>query len=102
MTSCNPYKEEDEGYLAAKTRQALSENPYPRGTIRHKQWRHGWTIRSNEIHNLENEGYLAAGAGQTLSENPHPLGTIRYEQWRLGWHMKRDEKLRMARLSISV
>ena len=102
MTSFNPYQEEDDGYLAAKTGQGLSENPYPRGTIRYKQWRQGWHIKCNEIHNREDEGYLAADAGQSVSENPHPAGTIRYERWRQGWHIRHDEIRRVARLGIQV
>lgn len=43
-----PYKEEDEGYLAAETGRRLSENPHPRGTIRHDDWRRGWYAKSNE------------------------------------------------------
>ena len=98
MTSFNPFKEEDEGYLAAKAGQGLSDNPYPRGTIRHKQWRSGWQIKRNELQNQEDEGYRAADAGKSLGDNPHPRGTIRYEQWQLGWNLKRDEKQRLARL----
>jgi hypothetical protein len=93
-----PYKEEDEGYLAAETGPPLADNPYPAGTIRHAHWRRGWHIRSNESHTEEHDGYLAAAAGEVLSNNPYPRGTIRYEQWRRGWHIKRDEILRAIRL----
>jgi hypothetical protein len=48
VTSFNPHKEEDEGYLSAEAGQSLSENPYPGGTIRHEQWRRGWHIKSDE------------------------------------------------------
>ena len=55
-----PYKEEDEGYLAAETGRRLSENLHPRGTIRYDHWRRGWYTKSNEAHKEENEGYRAA------------------------------------------
>ena len=48
-TSSNPHKEEDEGYLAAEAGQRLSDNPYPRGTLRYNHWRRGWCIKHNEI-----------------------------------------------------
>ena len=102
MTFFDAYKEEDEGYFAAKSGQALSANPYPRGTIRHKQWQQGWRINRNERQNQENEGYQAADAEKSLSENPHPPGTIRYVQWRDGWHIKRAEERRLLRLGACV
>jgi hypothetical protein len=93
-----PHKEEDEGYLAAEVGQKLSENPYPRGTIRYEHWQRGWHFKSDEAHKEEHEGYLAAEAGQRLSENPFTRGTIRYEQWRRGWNIKHDETQRAIRL----
>jgi len=98
VTTCNPHKEEDEGYLAAETGQRLSGNPYPRGTIRHAEWRHGWQTRSDETRARDNPGYLAAEAGQSLAENPCPRGTIRYDQWQRGWRIKSDEIQRAIRL----
>jgi hypothetical protein len=92
-----PYKEEDEGYLAAEAGQRLVDNPYPRGTIRYEHWRQGWHIKRDEVHKEEDEGYLAAEAGQGLSDNPHPPGTIRYEQWRRSWQIKTDETPRAIR-----
>ena len=47
-TSFNPHKEEDEGYLAAEAGRRLSDNPCPRGTIRHAEWRRGWQRMSDE------------------------------------------------------
>jgi hypothetical protein len=47
--SAMPYKEEDEGYLAAETGLRLSENPHPYGTIRYDHWRRGWHIKNDEI-----------------------------------------------------
>ncbi len=55
-----PYKEEDEGYLAAESGRRLSENPYPGGTIRYNDWQQGWQVKSDEAHTDEHEGYLAA------------------------------------------
>jgi hypothetical protein len=92
-----PYKEEDEGYFAAETGQGLSENPYPRGTIRHDHWRRGWQIKCNETHKEEHEGYLASETGHTLLENPYSRGTIRFDQWQRGWHVKNDEAQRVVR-----
>lgn len=99
MTSFNPHKEEDEGYLAAEAGRGASENPYPRGTIRYEQWRAGWQTKRNETQNRTNDGYVAAVAGQSLSANPHPRGTIRYEEWRVGWQIKQDEAERTLRLA---
>jgi len=42
-------KKEDEGYQAAGSGQSLSENPYPRGTIRYAEWRSGWHLKRAEI-----------------------------------------------------
>lgn len=100
VTSCNPHKEEDEGYLAAETGQSLSRNPYPRRTIRYEQWRRGWQIKSDETRRDKGEGYQAAEAGQSLSQNPYPRGTIRYAEWRSGWQVKSDESQRAIRLGI--
>jgi hypothetical protein len=99
MTSNNPHKEEDEGYLAAEAGRGAAENPYPRGTIRFEQWRAGWQIKRNETQSETNDGYVAAEAGQSLSANPHPRGTIRYEQWRVGWQIKQGETERALRLA---
>ena len=93
-----PHKEEDEGYLAAEAGQKINENPYPRGTIRHKEWRRGWQIKNDVTHKEENEGFQAAAAGHGLSDNPYPRGTIRYDEWRRGWHIKSDETRRAIRL----
>jgi hypothetical protein len=98
VTAFNPHKEEDEGYLAAETGQKLSRNPYPRGTIRHDEWRRGWQTKTDETRRDKGEGYLAAEAGQTLSQNPYPRGTIRYADWRAGWQTKSDETQRAKRL----
>jgi hypothetical protein len=49
VASSNPHKEEDEGYLAAEAGQRPSDNPYPRGTLRHDHWRRGWRIKTDEI-----------------------------------------------------
>jgi hypothetical protein len=108
MTTINPYKEEDEGYLAAKAGRRISENIYPSGTIRHDHWRRGWRIRNNEARRSiklgqgqgqEDEGYLAAEAGRSLTENPYPSGTLRYEDWRRGWCIRNDDTQRAARLA---
>jgi hypothetical protein len=108
VTSFNPHKEEDEGYLAAEAGQGLSQNLYPCGTIRHEHWRRGWRIKNDEARRAirlgsgngqEDEGYLAAEAGRGVLENPYPYGTIRYEDWRRGWHIKSDEARRAIRLS---
>jgi hypothetical protein len=99
VTSFNPHKEEDEGYLAAETGRGLTENPYPRGTIRYEEWRRGWQIKRDETMQEHNEGYLAAAAAQSPSENPHPRGTIRYEEWRSGWQIKCDKAQRAKRLA---
>lgn len=100
-TSFNPHKEEDEGYLAAKNGLRLSDNPYPRGTIRYAEWRRGWQIKKEEIQKEKDEGYMAAKAGRRLSDNPYPRGTIRYDEWRRGWHLKSDETQRAIRLGMA-
>jgi hypothetical protein len=106
-TSCNPHKEEDEGYLAAEAGLSLSENRYPCGTIRHDDWQRGWRIKNDELRRAINfgegkgkddEGYLAAAAGQSLLDNPYPSGTIRHDDWRRGWNVKHDATLRAIRL----
>jgi hypothetical protein len=96
--SCNPHKEEDEGFLAAEAGRRLSDNPYPSGTIRYSEWRRGWQIGRAAGRQEENDGYLAAEDGQSLAENPHPPGTIRYDHWRRGWQRKSDETQRAVRL----
>jgi len=98
VRACNPHKEEDEGYLAAKAGLAISRNPYPRGTIRFEEWVRGWQIRVDETRSIKGEGYLAAAEGQSLSQNPHPRGTIRYAEWRSSWQMKIAENQRAMRL----
>jgi hypothetical protein len=107
VTSFNPHKEEDEGYLAAEAGKRLSDNIYPCGTIRHEQWRRGWRIKNQEARNSirlgngqgqDDEGYLAAASGRGVFENPYPGGTIRYEDWLRGWHVKNDEAERAVRL----
>ena len=98
LTSFNPYKEEDEGYLAAEAGRTQAENPHPRGTIRFEEWRRGWQIKRDEARKEENEGYHAAASGQPLSANPHPAGTIRYEEWRRAWNIKQEEIRRAIRL----
>jgi ribosome modulation factor len=98
-TAFNPHKEEDEGYLAASAGRGVTENPYPRGTIRYEEWRRGWQIKHDETTREGDEGYLAAEAGKNLSENPYPRGTIRFEEWRCGWQIKRDEIQRALRLA---
>jgi hypothetical protein len=96
--SCNPHKEEDEGYLAAESGHALSRNPYPRGTIRYEEWMRGWQIKTEETRRDRGEGYLAAEAGQSLAQNPHPRGTIRYAEWRTDWQIRNAERQRATRL----
>jgi hypothetical protein len=102
VSTCNPHKEEDEGYLAAEIGHNLSRNPYPRGTIRYQEWRRGWQIKSGEARRDKNEGYLAAEAGQSLSQNPCPRGTIRHSEWRNGWLLKNDEFQRAIRLGRNL
>ncbi len=80
-TSLNPHKEEDEGYLAAESGRKLSENPYPRGTIRYSEWRRGWHLWRAVTLLEENDGYLAAQSGQGVSSEPvssrhHPLRSM--------------------------
>jgi hypothetical protein len=108
LTTANPYKEEDEGYLAAKAGRRISENVYPYGTIRYDHWRRGWRIRNAEVRRSvrlgqgqgqEDEGYLAAEAGKSLTENPYPPGTLRYDDWRRGWCIKTENTQRAARLN---
>lgn len=98
MPSCDPHKEEDEGYLAAESGLHFSRNPYPRGTIRHEEWRRGWQIKADETRREKGEGYLAFEAGRSLAQNPYPRGTIRYAEWRAGWQLKNDEAQRAIRL----
>ncbi len=98
LSSCNPYKEEDEGYLAAEAGVSASSNPYPRGTIRYEEWVRGWQVKIHETRREKDEGYMAAEAGKTLAENPHPRGTIRYAEWRKGWQVKTAETQREIRL----
>jgi len=101
MTNVNvrcPHKEEDEGYLAAEAGQAMSRNPYPRGTIRFEEWLRGWQIRIEESRQDKGEGYLAAEAGLALSQNPYPRGTIRFAEWRTGWQIRTDAARRAMRL----
>ena len=95
---CNPHKEEDEGYLAAKDGRPLATNPYPRGTIRYEQWRLGWQCRTDAALRMKDEGYLAAETGKSLTENPHPRGTIRYSDWRSSWQIRQAEMQRANRL----
>src|SRR5580704_19628481 len=98
VTSCDPHKEEDEGYLAAESGVRLTANPYPRGTIRHDEWRRGWHIKRDGNLLVNHDGYLAAEAGKSLAENPHPRGTLRFDQWRRSWRLKQDEVSRAMRL----
>jgi ribosome modulation factor len=97
-SSCNPHKEEDEGYLAAEAGETRSRNPYPRGTIRFEEWLRGWQIKADESRRDKGEGYLAAEAGQSLAQNPYPRGTIRFAEWRAGWQIRTDENQRAIRL----
>jgi hypothetical protein len=98
VPSCNPHKEEDEGYLAAESGSNLARNPYPKGTIRHEEWRRGWQIKKDETRRDKGEGYVAAEAGQTLAQNPYPRGTIRFAEWRSGWQLRNEETQRARRL----
>jgi hypothetical protein len=98
VTSCNPHKEEDEGYLAAESGLGIARNPYPRGTIRYAQWRRGWQIKTDETRKEKGDGYLAAAAGLSLAQNPYPRGTIRFAEWRSGWQIRNDEIQRAIRL----
>jgi len=97
-TSCNPHKEEDEGYLAAESGLHISKNPYPRGTIRHEEWRRGWQTKADEKRREKGEGYLAFETGVTLAQNPYPRGTIRFAEWKSGWQLKNEETQRAVRL----
>jgi ribosome modulation factor len=97
-TSCNPHKEEDEGYLAAESGLNLAKNPYPKGTIRHEEWRRGWQIKTDETRREKGEGYMAAEAGRSLAQNPYPRGTIRFAEWRSGWQLRNEEAQRAIRL----
>jgi hypothetical protein len=99
VSSCNPHKEEDEGYLAAESGRDINGNPYPRGTIRYEEWRRGWQIKRDETMREGSEGYLAAAAEQGASANPHPRGTIRYEEWRCGWQAMHNQVQRARRLA---
>lgn len=98
VSSCNPHKEEDEGYLAAEAGLTVSSNPYPRGTIRYEEWARGWQVQVDESRREKDEGYLAAESGKNLADNPHPRGTIRYSEWRKGWHVRTAETQRAMRL----
>ncbi len=98
MAVCNPYEQEDEGYLAAEAGLNLASNPYPRGTIRYQEWMRGWQFKIAEIRADRGEGYLAAEAGQSLSQNPYPRGTIRNLEWRNGWQIRWTERQRAIRL----
>jgi ribosome modulation factor len=98
VSACNPYKQEDEGYLAAESGLAASNNPYPRGTIRYEEWARGWQIKIDETRREKDDGYLAAAAGKSLADNPHPRGTIRYAEWRQGWQVRTAEMQRIVRL----
>lgn len=107
-TTCNPFKEEDEGYVAAESGLKLSDNVYPSGTIRHDHWRRGWRIRHNELRRgvpmghgqgQDDEGYLAAKAGASFTENPYPTGTMRHDDWRRGWWTHNGDTQRSARLN---
>jgi hypothetical protein len=98
VSSCNLHKEEDEGYLAAEAGQAVSSNPYPRGTIRYEEWTRGWQIKIAESRLEKDDGYRAAEAGASLAANPHPRGTIRHAEWRKGWQVKSAAMQRAARL----
>jgi hypothetical protein len=102
VSSCNPHKEEDEGYLAAEAGQNVSSNPYPRGTIRYEEWMRGWHIKVDEARGEKGEGYMAADAGLSLSDNPHPRGTIRFVEWRSGWQTRSAERQRALRLGRDV
>ena len=57
VTACNPHKEEDEGYLAAEAGQKLSQNPYPKGTIRYEEWRRGWQIKIDALRLMRDGGF---------------------------------------------
>jgi hypothetical protein len=100
LTPVNPHKEEDEGYVAAEQGRDVSANPYPKGTIRHKEWRVGWQSRHDNQRERDNDGFRAAEAGVPLTENPHPRGTIRYDQWRRGWQIKNADIQRCQRLNL--
>jgi ribosome modulation factor len=108
VTSFNPHKEEDEGYLAAEAGQSLSDNIYPCGTIRHEHWRAGWRVKTEEARRSvrlgsgqgqDDEGYLASAAGLSVFANPYPGGTIRHDDWLRGWRIRRDEHARATRLN---
>jgi hypothetical protein len=100
MTPVNPHREEDEGYLAAETGLELTNNPYPKGTIRHKEWRMGWQSRHDNARERDNDGYRAAEGGLQLADNPHPRGTIRFDQWRRGWQIKNADIQRVKRMQL--
>jgi hypothetical protein len=98
VTALNPFKQEDEGYLAAEAGLRLADNPHPQGTIRHEEWRRGWQMKRDETKHEHEEGYDETDASMNLSDNPHPPGTIRYAQWRKHWQIKREKAMRALRL----
>jgi len=98
VSTLNPHKEEDLGYLAAEAGAGIDDNPYPPGTIRYKDWRCGWQMKIAEGERRQTPGYLAAKAGLGLEANPHPRGTIRYDEWRRDWQVMNNASQRAARL----
>jgi hypothetical protein len=95
----DPFKEEDEGYIAARGGLAQTDNPYPPGTIRSKEWRRGWIIGRFETGTGRIGGTCETGESRSLADNPHPRGTIRHRQWHLDWHARRRESAREVRLT---
>ena len=98
VTETCPFKQEDEGYLAAEAGLRLNANPHPCGTIRHEEWRRGWQKKRDEARHEHDEGYAETDPSLSLSDNPHPAGTIRHAQWRKHWQLKRDRAQRALRL----
>jgi hypothetical protein len=95
----DPFKEEDEGYVAARGGLSLTDNPYPPGTIRNKEWRTGWLIGRSDTGTGRNDGPREMEHGGSPADNPYPRGTIRHRQWRLNWHARRRENERDVRLT---
>jgi ribosome modulation factor len=98
VTSRDPDREEDEGYLAAEAGRAVDQNPYPPGTLRFDHWRRGWRLFQVEMRVERTRAHLPDDAGQTLADNPHPPGTIRFEEWRDALLVRQARARRARRL----
>jgi hypothetical protein len=98
VTSRDPDREEDEGYLAGEAGVAIDQNPYPSGTLRFDHWRRGWRLWKIELRVDQVRVGLSDDPGQTLADNPHPPGTIRFEEWRDAWRVRESRARRARRL----